>query len=128
MDEQHCHAESPTLKIITTCSLAAIIGLSTPLHAAQIEKAVEDQRTGQVFGGLTGVILGGLGGPVGALAGGIAGAWLGGTAQEASGLSQRAYVVRTDEGEVQTIRAPHQQFSAGDQVTLEHGRIQESRH
>ena len=112
------------MKTLVICTLAASLSLAGAAHAAEVEKAVDDNRTGQVFGGLTGVLLGGLAGPVGALVGGLSGAWLGGVGQSAAGLSQQAYEVRTSDGEVRTVRAPHQTFSPGDQVTLNDGRIQ----
>lgn len=62
------------------------------------------------------MMIGAVGGPVGALIGAGIGALFGGEAQDAAGLSDRAYKVRTAEGDVKELRSPNREFAVGDKV------------
>ncbi|GAB3395349.1 hypothetical protein [Azotobacter armeniacus] len=100
--------------------LALTLGLLTvsSVHADEIVREVQDQTSGKATGGMSGMMVGAVGGPIGAVVGAGIGALFGGSAQEASGTSDRAYVVRTDSGELKTVRSPNRTFAAGDKVEI----------
>ena len=50
------------------------------------------------------------------IAGGFVGAWLGGEVQQAAGASGDAYLIKTDDGDVQRFRSPKHQFGVGEQA------------
>ncbi|MDV7211691.1 hypothetical protein [Azotobacter beijerinckii] len=102
--------------------LALTIGMlaASSVYAAEIVSEVADQTSGQATGGMTGMMVGSVGGPIGALLGAGVGALVGGGAQEVTGLSDRAYMVRTDSGELKKYRSPNYVFAAGDKVVI-HG-------
>ncbi|ACO76324.1 hypothetical protein AvCA_00570 [Azotobacter vinelandii CA] len=87
-------------------------------NADEIVREVKDQTSGKATGGMTGMMVGAVGGPIGALVGAGVGALFGGSAQEAANGSDRAYVVRTDSGELKTVRSPNRTFAAGDKVEI----------
>lgn len=88
-------------------------------HAAEVVAQRPDNLSGQMLGGWTAVLLGGAaGGPAGAIAGGLLGAWLGGEVQQVMGASGDAYLIKTDDGEVQRLRSPEHQFEVGDTVAI----------
>ena len=93
---------------------------ATPmLRAAEIVAHRPDNLSGQMLGGWVAVVLGGAaGGPVGAIAGGFVGAWLGGEVQQAAGASGDAYLIKTDDGDVQRFRSPKHQFGVGEAVAI----------
>ncbi|MFB8830513.1 hypothetical protein [Azotobacter salinestris] len=100
--------------------LALTFGLLTigSVNADEIVREVKDQTSGKATGGMTGMMVGAVGGPIGALVGAGVGALFGGSAQDAAGGSDRAYVVRTDSGELKTVRSPNRVFAAGDKVEI----------
>jgi len=100
--------------------LALTIGMLTvsSVNADEIVREVADQTSGKATGGMTGMMVGAVGGPIGALVGAGVGALLGGSAQDVAGGSDRAYVVRTDSGELKTVRSPNRTFAAGDKVEI----------
>ncbi len=100
--------------------LALTIGMLTTssIYAAEIVSEVTDQTSGQATGGMTGMMAGSVGGPIGALIGAGVGALAGGTGQEALGGSDRAYIVRTDSGELKRYRSPNHVFAIGDKVKI----------
>lgn len=65
------------------------------------------------------MMIGAVGGPVGGL--------FGGEAQDAAGLSDRAYKVRTAEGDVKELRSPNREFAVGDKVETRGNRVYEDR-
>ncbi|TKD32574.1 hypothetical protein FCG41_22090 [Azotobacter chroococcum] len=69
------------------------------------------------------MMIGAVGGPVGALIGAGIGALFGGEAQDAAGLSDRAYKVRTAEGDVKELRSPNREFAVGDKVETRGNRV-----
>ena len=106
--------------------LVALLVASASLSVAADEVLAEaaDSTAGAALGATTGVMLGGAaGGPLGALAGAGMGWLLGKTAQQASGLEERAYTVRTAEGETRMVRSPNAQFSVGEQVKRRGNRL-----
>ncbi|ASL26966.1 hypothetical protein [Azotobacter chroococcum] len=102
--------------------LALTIGMLTVsnVYAAEIVSEVGDETSGQATGGMTGMMAGSVGGPIGAVVGAGLGAVLGGSGQKALGGSDRAYIVRTDSGELKTYRSPNYVFVPGDKVVI-HG-------
>lgn len=100
--------------------LALTIGMMTAssLYAAEIVSEVTDETSGQASGGMTGMMAGSVGGPVGAVVGAGLGALFGGSGQKALGGSDRAYIVRTDSGELKTYRSPNYVFAPGDKVVI----------
>lgn len=93
-------------------------------QADEVVAQAEDNSVGGLAAGFTGFLLGGAaGGPVGALVGGSLGFLGGSSVQDASGLSQRAYVVKTASGEEMTLRSPNAQFQVGDRVIRRGGRL-----
>ena len=100
--------------------LALTIGMLAVnnLYAAEIVSEASDETTGQATGGMTGMMIGGVGGPIGALLGAGVGALFGGATQGVTGTSDRAYVVRTDSGDLKTYRSPNYVFAEGDKVVI----------
>lgn len=113
------------MKRFKVCAGVFVMMLSPLLFAVEVVKEVEDTVGGKAVGGALGLLIGGAvsGGPVGALAGGLLGVWGGGFAQSEAGLSQRAYLVKADNGELETVRSPGQAFESGDPVKVVDGRL-----
>lgn len=94
------------------------------VNAAEIVSELDDHSIGAGFGGLSGVMMGAAaGGPVGAIAGALMGAFGGGGVQEGTGNRQKAYMVRTDSGEVRRYRSPNHRFAIGEKVQIIRGRV-----
>ena len=66
---------------------------------------------------------GAAGGPIGALVGAGIGLLGGREVQEASGLEERAYTVRSNTGEEQVVRSPHDEFAISQQVDVKGRRL-----
>ncbi|SFB57115.1 hypothetical protein [Azotobacter beijerinckii] len=100
--------------------LALTIGMlaAGSVYAAEIVSEVGDETSGQATGGMTGMMMGSVGGPIGAVLGAGVGALFGGSGQKVAGASDRAYVVRTDSGELKTYRSPNYIFAVGDKVVI----------
>jgi len=94
-------------------SLLAIEGV--PLAKAGDEPGSEKQAAGKSLGGMNGMMIGAIGGPIGMLVGAGIGALFGRGAQEAAGLSDRAYKVRTADGKEKVVRS-NEAFEVGDKV------------
>lgn len=93
-------------------------------NAAEIVAELDDNSIGGGFGGLSGVMMGAAaGGPIGAVAGAVAGVFGGSGVQESSGNKQKAYLVRTDSGEVRRYRSPKYRFAVGEKVHIVRGRV-----
>lgn len=108
-----------SLRFIVAASLLA----SASVQADEVVAVQRDNTAGAVYGGLSGLLVGGAaGGPIGALVGGGLGLFAGRTVQDASGLSQTGYRVKTATGEVD-VRSPNAEFSVGQQVRRENGRL-----
>lgn len=105
---------SITLCLALLCAPAAF--------AAEVISETPDTTVGKAGGkaggGMTGLMLGAIGGPIGAVAGAAVGYFGGGALQESAGLAEPAYLVETDEGDVQRFRSPGQRFAPGDQVEV----------
>ncbi|BAU74721.1 hypothetical protein [Metapseudomonas furukawaii] len=101
---------SITLCLALLCAPAAF--------TAEVISETPDTTVGKAGGGMTGLMLGAIGGPIGAVAGAAVGYFGGGALQESAGLAEPAYLVETDEGDVQRFRAPGQRFAPGDQVEV----------
>ncbi len=86
------------------------------VNAAEVLEETKDQTSGKSTGGMTGMMIGAIGGPIGALIGAGVGALFGGTAQDAAGLSDRAYKVRTADGKEKIVRS-NEAFEVGDKVS-----------
>ncbi|WNP71018.1 hypothetical protein [Pseudomonas aeruginosa] len=107
-------------EVIALCSML----LCASALADEVISEVPDNTVGTGFGAGAGVLLGGaLGGPVGALVGAGIDAFGGAEAQEASGSSGHAYVVRDTQGRERTVRSPNAQFQVGQQVTVSGNRL-----
>lgn len=103
-----------------------LVGLmaSASAHAAEVIKPAKDNVVGNGVGALSGLMVGGVaGGPLGGVVGAGLGWMLGGQAQDVSGLSQNAYEIQEDSGEVKRVRSPSRQYAIGDQVEYRAGRI-----
>ncbi len=112
------------MKFLTVVTLSVAMSAGANVQADEIVAQAQDNSVGALSGGFSGVLVGGaLGGPLGALVGAGVGFFIGESAQQASGLSQRAYVVQTADGEEKTVRSPNAQFSEGEQVTRQAGRL-----
>ncbi|MDH4557353.1 hypothetical protein E8F11_19600 [Pseudomonas sp. BN417] len=99
--------------------------LSSPIaFAAEVLSETPDTTVGKATGGMTGMMLGALGGPAGAVAGAAVGYFGGGFVQESTGLSEPAYLVKTEDGSVQRFRSPGKYFKPGDQVEVRGIRIE----
>ncbi|MFZ6050325.1 hypothetical protein ACFW0H_29915 [Pseudomonas sp. CR3202] len=107
---------SVTLCLALLCSPAAF--------AAEVLSETPDTTAGKATGGMTGLMFGAIGGPAGAVAGAAVGYFGGSLVQESTGLSEPAYLVKTDDGSVQRFRAPGQHFNPGDQVVVHGIRIE----
>lgn len=113
-------------KIRVPALLAALLVVlyGVPAIADEVIAEAADSTAGGALGATTGVMFGGAaGGPLGALAGAGVGWLLGKTAQQASGLEERAYAVRTPEGETRVVRSPKAEFSIGEQVERRGNRL-----
>ena len=104
-----------------TLSLAA---LSMSTLADEVIAETTDSTAGGALGATTGVMIGAIGGPLGALVGGGVGLLLGKGMQQAAGLEERAYAVRTASGETQVVRSPSAEFAIGQQVERRGNRLQ----
>lgn len=88
-------------------------------QADQVIGHSPDNIKGQMVGGWSGVLLGGAaGGPAGAILGGLAGYWSGGKLQQASGTSDNAYLVKSEDGQIQRLRSPNHEYQTGDVVAV----------
>jgi outer membrane lipoprotein SlyB len=116
-----------TMKLFNVFFLSAALLGAAGVQADEVIKETPDNSVGALYGGLSGVLIGGAaGGPLGALVGAGIGLFAGEGVQQVTGLSQRAYVVKTAQGEQATVRSPNAQFSAGDRVTRQAGRLHAS--
>ncbi len=89
-----------------------------------VKQEVPDTMGGKAFGGLAGFMVGAAsGGPIGAIVGVVAGAWSAAKVQEATGLHGSAYRVEDENGSERFVRSPGQQWKAGDEVDVLHGRL-----
>ena len=115
------------MKVFNLLFLSAALLGAAAVHVDEVIEETADNSVGALYGGLSGVLIGGAaGGPLGALVGAGIGLFAGEGAQQVSGLSQRAYVVKTAQGEETTVRSPNAQFRKGDQVNRQAGRLQAS--
>lgn len=115
------------MKLFSVFFLSLALLGAAAAQADEVIKETPDNSVGALYGGLSGVLIGGAaGGPLGALVGVGIGLFAGKEVQQVSGLSQRAYVVRTAQGEEATVRSPNAQFRAGDRVTRQAGRLHAS--
>ncbi|MCG4453093.1 MULTISPECIES: hypothetical protein [unclassified Pseudomonas] len=113
------------MKLFNMLFLSAALLGAAGAQADEVIKETADNSVGALYGGLSGVLIGGAaGGPLGALVGAGIGVFAGEGAQQVSGLSQRAYVVKTAQGEETTVRSPNAQFHQGDRVSRQAGRLQ----
>ncbi|HET8711485.1 MAG TPA: hypothetical protein VFM32_08920 [Spongiibacteraceae bacterium] len=98
--------------------------LSTAAQADEVVAPAHDNIGGTLYGGMIGLMAGGAtGGPIGALAGAGIGALAGHHVQDATGLSQRAYLIKTDNGDQVIVRSPNAEFAPGQMVVQDAGRI-----
>lgn len=111
--------------------LLGLIGLVSIVsaNAAEVVQPAKDNAIGNGVGALSGLMVGGAaGGPLGGVVGAGLGWLLGAKTQEASGLSQTAYEIKDDLGELRQVRSPNQQFAVGEQVDYRAGRILPKKH
>jgi outer membrane lipoprotein SlyB len=117
------------MKRLTVLTFGLLLASAPVAFASEVLAEKSDHTAGKVFGGLGGVILGGAaGGPIGALAGAALGAWTGAGTQGALGLSDRAYLVETDDGAQRVVRSPNLQFRVGEQVSIRGNRLARPEH
>lgn len=116
------------MKRLAIFSFALLLSVPSAF-AGEVLAERADHTAGQVFGGLGGVLLGGAaGGPLGALAGAALGALTGAGTQGAMGLSETAYLVRSEDGAERVVRSPGLQFQVGEQVDLRGNRLARPEH
>ena len=113
------------MKAISIQALLLVVAFaSAPASADEVIAEQADTTAGAGLGVLTGVMLGGAaGGPVGALLGAGVGLFAGKAVQQAGGLEEQAYVVRTEQGEAVTVRSPRAEFNIGEQVERRGNRL-----
>ena len=111
-------------KRILVCGLLVVsYSVGSVTHAEEVVGRSPDRIGGQLTGGYVAFLVGGAaGGPLGAIAGGAIGAWVGGVAQESLGLAGERYQLKTESGELITLRSPNHRFELGDEVRIERGR------
>lgn len=105
------------MKVASLCAMSLVLLSCAVAQADQVVAERPDNTVGGGFGAGSGVLIGGaLGGPFGALAGAGIG-WLAGSGvQQASGASQKAYVVQAADGSQRTVRSPNAAFQVGQRV------------
>ena len=113
------------MKTLKTLMLAGMLIAGQAASAAEIVGEARDNTAGSVFGGAGGLLVGGAiaGGPAGALLGGLVGLVSGRFFQDQTGLSERAYDVRTGDGQVVTVRSPNETFETGEEVSISGNRL-----
>jgi len=111
------------MKKLASLTLTLALLAAGSVNAAEILEETRDQTTGKSTGGMTGMMIGAVGGPIGALIGAGIGALFGGEAQDAAGLSERAYKVRTADGSEKVMRSPNQELAIGEQVDTRGNRV-----
>ncbi|MFU5001589.1 hypothetical protein [Pseudomonas paraeruginosa] len=104
--------------------VALTLATATPFsYATEVVSTERDHSVGYGAGGVVGVMVGAaLGGPFGAIAGaalGALGALGGGAVQQATGLSENAYIVRHADGSTERFRSPNAEFETGDPVQVQ---------
>lgn len=107
------------LKFAVACIAATAVAAS----AEVVKQPVHDNVGGTIYGGMTGMMIGATGGPLGALVGAGIGMFVGKNVQEATGLSQRAYIVEQDNGRQVVVRSPNYAFAPNDRVRLVSDRL-----
>lgn len=101
---------------VFVCMLSA---MQCAAAADTVVGTAPDTALGKGIGGMSGFLVGGaVAGPIGAIGVGLASLWLGGEVQEATGLHDDAYVVRSQDGETQTVRSPNVKMAVGDRVQV----------
>ncbi|GAB3386823.1 hypothetical protein [Azotobacter armeniacus] len=111
------------MKKLGTLALTLALLAAGSVHAAEVLEETKDQTTGKSVGGMNGMMIGAIGGPIGMLVGAGIGALFGGEVQEATGLSDRAYKVRTADGEEKVLRSPAEELVVGDKVETRGNRV-----
>ncbi|MFG8978792.1 hypothetical protein [Pseudomonas paraeruginosa] len=101
--------------------VALTLATATPFsYATEVVSTERDHSVGYGAGGVVGVMVGAaLGGPLGAIAGAALGALGGGAVQQATGLSENAYIVRHADGSTERFRSPNAEFETGDPVQVQ---------
>lgn len=112
------------MKGMTMSALVLLAGLSSSVIADEVVAEATDTTAGAALGVSTGLMIGGAaGGPLGALAGAGAGLLAGKLVQQTSGLEERAYWVRTEQGDTALVRSPNAEFSIGQRVERRGNRL-----
>ncbi|ACO76435.1 hypothetical protein AvCA_01720 [Azotobacter vinelandii CA] len=106
------------MKKLGTLALTLVLIATGSVHAAEVLEETKDQTSGKSVGGMSGMMIGAIGGPLGMLVGAGVGALFGGEAQDASGLSERAYKAGTAGGEEKVLRAPNDKLVIGEAVEI----------
>lgn len=110
------------MKKLGTLALTLALLAAGSVNAAEVLEETKDQTTGKSVGGMNGMMIGAIGGPIGMLIGAGIGALFGGEAQEATGLSDRAYKIRTADGKEKVVRST-ETFAVGDKVETRGNRV-----
>lgn len=106
------------LHVVVLSATLGIFGASAAI-ADEVISQEGETTVGAGFGAGTGLLVGGaVGGPVGALIGAGVGMFAGSGVQSATGQEGHAYKVRSNTGEVRTIRSPNEEFAIGQQVEV----------
>lgn len=114
------------MKLHGILALSLTLVTVSSVHADEVLSETRDHTAGKAAGGVTGLMIGAVGGPIGALVGAGVGMLIGGAAQDGTDSHDRAYVIRTDEGEIKTVRSPNRVFAVGEQVEYRGNRLYES--
>lgn len=105
------------MKKINAIAIAITLFSAASANAQVVTKPVNDNVGGKIYGGLSGLMIGGAtGGPIGAIVGAGVGMFVGGNVQNATGLSQRAYLIKEDDGRQVVVRSPNYAFEPNERV------------
>ena len=112
------------MKHLSVLALSISLLVVGSVQADEVLSTTRDNTAGKAAGGVTGLMLGAAaGGPIGAVVGAGIG-WLAGWGvQDGTGLSDRAYRVRNDQGKEVVVRSPNHHFAVGEQVDQQGGRL-----
>jgi len=111
------------MKKLGTLALTLSLLAAGGVNAAEVLEETRVQTTGKATGGMSGMMIGAVGGPIGMLIGAGVGALFGGEAQEAAGLGERAYKVRTADGSEKVMRSPNERLVVGGWVETRGNRV-----
>lgn len=111
------------MKRFATLSLTLVLLAAAGVHAAEVIEETKDQSAGKSVGGMSSMMIRAIGGPISALIGAGIGALFDGEAQNAASLSERAYRVRTADGEERVLRFLGNEMAVDEKVETRGNRV-----